>query len=212
MTNASKFSRDKKTDTKEQLPIILIVCEGEKTEPNYFEQFEVTNIRIEPRGIGDNTIGLVEYAIKESVTNDYDQVWCVFDKDSFPIQNFNSAVQLAKNNHFGIAYSNESFELWYILHFEFLNSQITRDQYIKKLNNIFKSKKNEGFPDSYRKNDPNIYRILKPYQNTALKNAKNLSKDYANELVPSSAAQCPVTYVYKLVEELNKWIPSHRLD
>lgn len=208
----SKFLRDNKTGKKEQLPIILIVCEGERTEPNYFDQFEVTNITIDPRGIGDNTIRLVEYAIKESKRNDYDQVWCVFDKDSFPKDNFNSAVQLAQNNDFGIAYSNESFELWYILHFEFLNSQITRDQYIKKLNNIFKSKKDEGFPDSYKKNDPNIYRILKPYQHVALKNSKNLSKDYESELITSSATQCPVTYVYKLVEELNKWIPSHRLD
>lgn len=208
----SKFSRDNKTNKKEQLPIILIVCEGERTEPNYFNRFEVTNIKIEPRGIGDNTIRLVEYAIEESQNNDYDQVWCVFDKDSFPKDNFNRAVQLAQNNDFGIAYSNESFELWYILHFEFLNSQITRDQYIKKLNDIFKSKKLEGFPDSYKKNDPNIYRILKPYQDTALKNAKNLSKDYESELTPSPATQFPVTYVYKLVEELNKWIPSHRLD
>ena len=207
-----KFSRDKKTGTKEQLPIILIVCEGERTEPNYFNQFEVTNIKIESRGIGDNTKRLVEYAINESQTNDYDQVWCVFDRDSFPKDNFNSAVQSAQNNNFGIAYSNESFELWYILHFEYLNSQITRDQYIKKLNNIFKSKKDEGFPDSYKKNDPNIYRILKPYQHVALKNAQNLSNNYESELIPSSATQCPVTYVYKLVEELNRWIPSHRLD
>ena len=206
------FSRDSKTDTKEQLPIILIVCEGERTEPNYFDQFEVTNITIDPRGIGDNTIRLVKYAINESKRNDYDQVWCVFDKDSFPKDNFNNAVQLAQNNDFGIAYSNESFELWYILHFEFLNSQITRDQYIKKLNNIFKSKKDEGFPDSYEKKDPNIYRILKPYQHVALKNAQNLSNNYESELIPSSATQCPVTYVYKLVEELNRWIPSHRLD
>ena len=207
-----KFSRDNKTGKKEQLPIILIVCEGERTEPNYFDQFEVTNITIDPRGIGDNTIRLVKYAINESKRNDYDQVWCVFDKDSFPKDNFNNAVQLAQNNDFGIAYSNESFELWYILHYEYLNSQITRDQYIKKLNNIFKSKKDEGFPDSYKKNDPNIYRILKPYQHVALKNAQNLSNNYESELIPSSATQCPVTYVYKLVEELNRWIPSHRLD
>ena len=112
-----KFSRDNKTGKKEQLPIILIVCEGERTEPNYFDQFEVTNITIDPRGIGDNTIRLVKYAINESKRNDYDQVWCVFDKDSFPKDNFNNAVQLAQNNDFGIAYSNESFELWYILHF-----------------------------------------------------------------------------------------------
>lgn len=207
-----KFSRDKKTAQKEQLPIILIVCEGERTEPNYFNQFEVASVKIEARGIGDNTERLVEYAIEESKKNDYDQVWCVFDKDSFPNDNFNRAVELAQNNKFGIAYSNESFELWYILHFEYLTSNIGRQQYINKLDRMFNSKKAEGFPNSYEKNNPNIYRILKPYQDTALKNAKRLSADYQSELIPSSATQCPVTYVYKLVEELNKWIPSNRLD
>ncbi|HEL1347015.1 TPA: RloB domain-containing protein, partial [Streptococcus equi subsp. zooepidemicus] len=52
----------------------------------------------------------------------------------------------------------------------------------------------------------------KPYQNTALKNAKRLSQDYQSEATPSAAQQFPVTYVYKLVEELNRWIPSNRLD
>lgn len=208
----NKFSRDKKTGKKEQLPIILIVCEGEKTEPDYFKQFEVASVKIEARGIGDNTRRLVKYAIEESKKGSYDQVWCVFDKDSFPDNDFNTAVDLARNKNCGIAYSNESFELWYILHFEYLNSQIGRDSYIDKLNKIFKSKQSEGFPDSYKKNDSNIYRMLKPYQNTALKNAKRLSQDYQSEATPSAAQQFPVTYVYKLVEELNRWIPSNRLD
>lgn len=207
-----RFSRDNKTETKELIPIILIVCEGERTEPNYFNQFEVASVTIDARGIGDNTKRLVEYAIAEYDTGKYDQVWCVFDKDSFPNNDFNAAVQLAHNKNLGIAYSNESFELWYVLHFQYLDSQINRKQYIKCLNEIFQSKKLEGFPATYQKNDKEIYRLLKPYQNNALTNAKKLATQYSSELHPSPVTQFPMTYVYKLVEELNKWLPSQRLD
>lgn len=207
-----KFSRDKKTGKKDQLPIILIVCEGESTEPNYFDQFEVTNIKIETRGMGCNTKKLVQYAIKASKTKYYDQVWCVFDKDSFPDCNFNDAVQLAKNNNLKLAYSNESFELWYNLHFHYLDSQIGRAQYISKLNKEFKARQHLAFPNTYQKNNPNIYQLLKPFQNLAIRNAKKLAKSYIDETTPSPALQSPVTYVYKLVEELNKWKPSQRLD
>ncbi|HEL2461034.1 TPA: RloB domain-containing protein [Streptococcus suis] len=204
----SRFSRDKKTGTKEQLPSILIVCEGARTEPNYFQGFKVLNATVEIKGLGDNTLRLVEYAVTEK--GKYDQVWVVFDRDSFPAKDVNDAVQLAQHNNFGIAYSNESFELWYVLHFQYLDSGISRTQYINILNNIFK--KNSDFPEEYQKNLQNMYDLLKPLQANAIRNAKNLASRYTDESTPSPAKQLPVTYVYKLVEELNKWLPSVRLD
>ena len=42
----------------------LIVCEGENTEPNYFNSFRVPGEVIDVRGIGENTVRLVERAIK----------------------------------------------------------------------------------------------------------------------------------------------------
>ena len=42
----------------------LIVCEGERTEPHYFEAFRVAKEVYDVVGEGDNTINLVRRAIK----------------------------------------------------------------------------------------------------------------------------------------------------
>lgn len=109
----------------------LIVCEGEKTEPNYFEKFRVPKKIFDVVGIGANTASLVEKAIDlrgKSIVS-YDEVWCVFDRDSFPAQNFNNALSLAKNNNINVAYSNEAFEIWYLLHFHYHDAATSRAQY-----------------------------------------------------------------------------------
>lgn len=97
-------------------PSILIVCEGKVTEPSYFNQFRVTSAVVKSVGTGCNTKSLVEEAKKIAGSKKYDQVWCVFDKDSFPDKNFNDAIDLAKKYDFRIAYSNQAFEYWLILH------------------------------------------------------------------------------------------------
>lgn len=51
----------RKTSIKDTRDRILIVCEGEKTEPQYFEGFGLTNETVV--GTGRNTDSLVEYAI-----------------------------------------------------------------------------------------------------------------------------------------------------
>jgi hypothetical protein len=107
------------------------VCEGEKTEPNYFRSFPVDPkvIKLEIKGEGKNTKSLVENAISlknDSESDETDRFWCVFDRDKSPknpnySQNFNSAITLARNNGIDVAYSNDAFELWYLLHFHFYN-------------------------------------------------------------------------------------------
>jgi len=81
----------RKINIQDEIPTFLIVCEGERTEPNYFRAFRVPTIRIEVKGLGFNTISLVEAAIMEKANHEYDQTWCVFDRDSFPAENFNRA-------------------------------------------------------------------------------------------------------------------------
>lgn len=60
-------------------PSILIVCEGDNTEPSYFNQFRLSFATVKSVGEGYNTISLVERARQLSNQNKYDQVWCVFD-------------------------------------------------------------------------------------------------------------------------------------
>ncbi len=122
---------------KIERPKILIVCEGKNTEPSYFSQFKLTNAEIFSVGEGKNTLTLVESVPKyvEKFNQDFDQVWCVFDKDEFPNENFDNAVSKANSLGYRVAYSNQAFEFWLILHFEGHNGgAMHRDDYCKRLN------------------------------------------------------------------------------
>lgn len=196
------FERDIEKKTVEENESILIICEGEKTEPMYFQSFEVYSATVKVLGIGRNTDSLVKYALQ--FKDDYDVIWCVFDKDSFSDQQFNNACQIAENNGMKVAYSNQSFELWYILHFNFLQSQLDRKQYIQSLNAIFKKQ----FKKEYKKNSTDTYKLLLFYQATAIANAKRLSKSYTFNSTP--AQRFPSSYVYELVEQLNSLSRENR--
>lgn len=67
----------------------LIVCEGERTEPDYFKAFRMTTATVKAVGQAMNTISLVNKAISireadQKKKHHYDQCWVVFDKDDFP--------------------------------------------------------------------------------------------------------------------------------
>ena len=126
--------------TKKSKPTILIVCEGENTEPSYFEHFKLSLATIKTVGKGFNTVSLVKQAIKLSRKGNYEKVWCVFDADPKPdnpkqSQNFNAAIIMATANGFGVAYSNQAFEYWLLLHFEdHQGGAMDRDDYEGKIN------------------------------------------------------------------------------
>ncbi len=181
----------RKVDTREVKQRFLIVCEGAKTEPNYFKSFRVPKVVIEVQGLGENPSRLVESAKKLKSQDDFDQVWCVFDRDSWTEEDFNNA----NSQGFGVAYSNEAFELWYILHFEFLNAGIPRSDYLDKLTSRFGRK--------YEKNSETIYDELIDKQVIAIKNAIKLLNSYE----PCNPVKDnPSTTVHLLVQELNKFI------
>ncbi|PSB53762.1 RloB domain-containing protein [filamentous cyanobacterium Phorm 6] len=185
----------------------LIVCEGEKTEPNYFRRFPVDTkvINLDIRGEGRNTNSLVTKAIKLKNDTEFDETdrfWCVFDRDKNPknpndSQNFNSAITLARNNGIDVAYSNDAFELWYLLHFDFHNTGISRQRYQNMLTNKLGHK--------YQKNSETIYEELKSKQQDAIKHAKLLLQTYDR---PNPETDNPSTTVHLLVEELNSFMPD----
>ena len=185
----------------------LIVCEGEKTEPNYFRSFPVDKkvINLDIKGEGRNTRSLVEKAIElknDSESDETDRFWCVLDRDKNPknpndSQNFNSAITLARNNGIDVAYSNDAFELWYLLHFHFYNTGISRQDYQNMLTNLL--------GHEYKKNSDTIYEELKNKQQDAIKHAKRLLQEYDR---PNPESDNPSTTVHLLVEELNSFIPK----
>jgi len=113
----------------------LIVCEGENTEPSYFRQFRLATATVYPVGEGYNTESLVERAMVLSKKDKFDEVWCVFDKDDFTNQSFNAAIETAKRNNMKVAYSNQAFEYWLLLHFEdHQGGPLHRNDYGNKIN------------------------------------------------------------------------------
>jgi hypothetical protein len=199
---AYKSNRNK---NKQNLRVyFLIVCEGEKTEPNYFRKFPKQVGKyifdIEYDGGEMNTLGVVETAIelRDKSPRKYDRVWAVFDRDSFPAGNFNAAIAKAKANGINCAWSNEAFELWYLLHFQYRNTPMSRDDYKMAIESEIKTHL-ENF--RYAKNSTEMYALLQKYgnQDQAIANAEKLSNSYDNQ---KFAAHNPRTQIYELVNQL----------
>lgn len=178
---------------------ILIICEGE-TERLYFDSFPLKTTNVTPIGTGRNTKSLIIKARDEKNAahrkgEDYDQVWCVFDQDRFGKEKFNTAIQMAESSNFKTAWSNESFELWYVLHFQPMTAGLKRAQYCDLLDRLFGEK--------YDKTDPNMYAKLSDRQKAAIRNAQRLYTSYSPDINPSDRNPCKT--VYSLVEELKKF-------
>ena len=175
---------------------ILIICEGEKTEPNYFKKFKIRpEFVVKVEGFGMNTVSLVKEAMRLAKESNYDQIWCVFDKDDFSTNNFNNALTLAKKNKNQVAYSNEAFELWYLLHFSYVDTGIPRGSYQRRLS----AQRCLGHP--YKKNSEAIFDELYTKQKDAIRNAKRLLGEYQPN---NPAKDNPSTTVHLLVEQLNQ--------
>ena len=189
----TKSYMQRRVNEQEVRQRFLIVCEGTKTEPNYFEKFRVPGLVIQLERTGRNTVSLVEEALKVRREGEYDQVWCVFDKDDFSIEQFEQAIQIAVNNRMKVAYSNQAFELWYVLHFCYMQNANGREAYREMLNKFL------GF--KYEKNGPRMYQILFSKMDTAIENAKRLIGEYH----PSRPGRDdPSTQVHELVQELRE--------
>ena len=214
LKRSNRVEKKRKERTKEVRVYFLIVCEGEKTEPNYFNSFK-TNVKtfvynIETLGEGSNTKDLVKRTIKAKnySSQEYDSIWAVFDRDSFSPSNFNSAIDLANSNNIKVGWSNEAFELWYLLHFQYRNTSMSRDNYKKAIEDEINAKiiaNSKGkYPKKfqYKKNSQDMYSILEKYgnQSQAILWARKLE---SNHLCNNFAIHNPCTRIHLLVEELN---------
>lgn len=204
----AKAAKRRKENVREKLVRFLIVCEGTKTEPHYFEALinnyisTVREVTIE--GEGRATVALVDRTLEIKTDLErknamsFDRVWVVFDKDDF--DDFNEAIKKARKLGFQSAWTNEAFELWYYLHFEYLDTGISRTAYIEKLEEAFRSRMgDENF--NYRKGNPDIYSMLQQY------GREDLAKRFARQLRglytgTNYASHKPCTMVDKLVDEL----------
>lgn len=211
----AREEQKRKKDFRTKRKYYLIVCEGEKTEPNYFQGLKddlpkgvLTYYQIDIEGTGRSTQSLVDEALRLKKTYEQernrpvDRLWVVFDRDSFSANDFNSAILRCQNTkpEIGCAWSNEAFELWYLLHFQYYENRMSRTDYRGLIENSLKPFLGNSF--RYEKNNGKMFTILKEFGSldTAIRNAKRLSTKFIGS--QNYAEHNPCTMVWKLVEEL----------
>ena len=194
-----------KVKQRKRKPIIYIICEGKETEVLYFKHFRTRNCLVDivpmtskytaAEHLVKNAKGLLSYA--DYFPKDGDQLWCVFDRDDNTNAQLKAAGEHADKNGYKIAYSNPSFEYWYLLHF------VKHNGYLNDSNAVIEQLKKKDRLEKYEKNT-DVFDTLLPHQTEAIQRAKErveqLEKD--NIIVLSSDSN-PVTTVYELVEYLN---------
>ena len=206
---------------------ILIACEDQTTEPEYFKEYKDSfeaiwpkeTLFLKPIGTGRNSLGVVQQAIEErsKLKTTVDQTWAVFDKDDLDksegnINRFNEAFTLGKQKKVQIAYSNECFELWLLLHFEDINKEtaIPRTEIYNRLENAIKKHEPEFL---YEHGNSNVVKLVSKYGNKekALQRAEELF-NYHKQEKHQPIKSNPNTLVYNLVRELDGWLDYYRYE
>ena len=204
-----------KMDTLHEFPpYTMIVSEGIKTEPLYLQGFvkrineKYKAISKEPHilvyGTGRNTNGLIRFVdkkVRNGEWSHFQKFWLVYDKDDFPLDNFDNTQFEAEGRtkpKMSVAWSNESIELWFLLHFQDYLSDNGREQYIEKLNEYF----------DYSKVRDDLYDVI--MEKGSLENAKRRAKKMYQEFLDagesSMSAMVPATRMFELVEELERYL------
>lgn len=137
---------------------ILIVCEGSKTEPNYFNEIKqfyrlhTANVEVQHSSLGTCPLQIVKSAEELFLNGNsgkgiqkqaFEQVYAVFDRDDhkeyFNARNKADTLDgklkndLNKKAKFKAISSVPCFELWLLLHFEDIQAPMHRDDALTRL-------------------------------------------------------------------------------
>jgi hypothetical protein len=189
---SKRDSLRRRRPTRTPYPRILIVSEGEVTEPEYFNAMR----RVERREVAlDFKSGMTPKTAVEAAARmkrDYDEVWCVFDIDVHPL--VPDAKQQARDNNIELAISNPCFELWALLHYQDQRAHIE----LPKLRELCRRHMRD-----YEKQLP--FDEMFPRIEEAIRRAEELEKMHADR---GTAGENPSTGVYRLVRSIRSRRPS----
>lgn len=238
----------KKEDARpaDSLPNFIIFCEDEVSEPIYLKYFETSKIKVNPikkqKSKIENVlkaicycteVGLLKHPEESSgILNENTYVWCVFDRDieedatkiSLGNISFNESIKTAMANGLKVAWSNDSFELWILLHFEDAPKEDTnyknRNTYYQRLTEIYKTlpNPNEDLTKALSHASFNYKQDCKSENNfrnivrneiigktrDAIKRSRELETHFDAIGCPNHQ-KSPCTLVHHLVEELIKY-------
>ncbi len=203
----------RKQGRREPFDRVLIVCEGSKTEPLYFEELRAyyrlntANVVVQHSQYGTSPLQVVEFARDRLLTGDphtrlppgaFDRVYAVFDRDQH--ESYHAALALAqtldgklKNDdkkavRFEAIASVPCFELWLLLHFEDVHAPLDRNEAFSQLRTHLAA---------YEKGSGGHFEQTRMKLGDALGRAQKLATLHSRE-----DGRAPLTDVAKLVEWL----------
>jgi hypothetical protein len=189
---------------REPYDFVLIVCEGQKSEPNYFsklrEKYRLSslNVRVSPAD-GSDPMSVVGYAERHLATG-YDRIYCVFDRNGHA--NYDQA--LAKTERLEKIFAVPSipcFEVWVLLHFKYSTAPFEKAGSDSARDKVFKEVKKHL--KKYSKGYQELYNELEKLMSDAIAHSKRL------EAHNSKTGSCnPATHVHVLVEYLKNLRPT----
>lgn len=196
----------RKGPTREPYDVVLIVCEGEKTEPEYFEglknacRLSNTNIKVVP-GDGNDPVSIVKHALEEYGRSggDYDRVFCVFDRDGHV--NYQQALDriaacsLGKKGRLEAITSVPCFEIWILLHFAYSTAPFTKTGNKSACDSVIGAVRNH-LPE-YEKAMTGVFERIEPHTDRSVTHAERLARHNRD-----TASDNPATKVHELVKYL----------
>lgn len=202
----TRDSFKRKISRRDTYDVVLIVCEGKKTEPYYLKAFcddrKLNSANIKVVGVGADPLKIVDHALKEfNETKDYDRVFCVFDKDQHAtyqdaLHKIKTLRERIKNviPIYGIT-SVPCFEYWILLHF--VDSARPYNRAGKKSPGDLLLSEIKNYIKDYHKGHKDIFNVTKHKLKIALDCAKKI---YAQQ--EENGTDNPSTNMYELIEYL----------
>lgn len=167
--------------------MILIVCEGAKTEPNYINglrlAFELSSVNIRVmQPPGSDPMSIVTFAIRQMKSDpEYDRAYCLFDRDQHT--NFDRALQLIAVSEYGrtgrlfAITSVPCFEVWILLHYRYSTGAYTASRGESACARVIKDV-HKFFPD-YEKGHQGAFGVLAALLDQAVAHAQRLEQHNA---------------------------------
>ena len=197
-------------------PSILILTEGKNSEPDYFKllsnEFNLGyEVEVKSLGYKSAPMNLVEHLKDKLLWNEYNCIYCVFDKDRH--SSFQTAIdtikQMSMNKNYGkipikAITSVPCFEYWLLLHV----SYTARSFYDapSPCNAVEHEMKGYAPFNKYSKTSKwmhSNFDNLKENRGTAIKHAKRILAE-AKKLENKEHPPAPSTHIHLVVESLKK--------
>jgi hypothetical protein len=189
---------------------VLIVGEGQETEPNYFRGLRRESVVSEwftvtvKKGHGRSPEAVAKEASKykrqaENRGEYYDEVWCALDVEGPGARELlERAIAEAGRNGISLCLSNPCFEVWLLAHFvRESRAHNGCDSVIQRLNPHWQRLCGQD----YRKNDGQLYARISHLTGTAIENAKCVRETDHRDKTGTIEANSS-TDVYRLVNRL----------